>query len=48
MKKPAKVKAKKPETPPKECPVCGVELDKYNKCAECGESFNNMEEEPQN
>lgn len=33
----------------RECPVCGVELDKDNKCAECGESYNNMDEEtPEN
>jgi len=42
-------KAAKKEKKARECPVCGVELDKDNKCAECGESFNNMEvEEPQN
>jgi hypothetical protein len=44
VKKPAKQERKAME-----CPVCGVELDKDNKCAECGESFNNMvEEKPQN
>ncbi|MFH1181493.1 MAG: hypothetical protein V1702_00890 [Candidatus Woesearchaeota archaeon] len=42
-------KAAKQVQKPRECPVCGVELDKDNKCAECGESFSNMEEEePQN
>jgi hypothetical protein len=39
--------AKKIVEKARECPVCAVELDKYNKCPECGESFNNMEDEPE-
>jgi len=28
----------------KDCPVCNVELDKDDKCPECGESYTNVNE----